>query len=212
MPARLPPCAFRSGRARRAEQQARRTACARRRPERRKLEAAELFQQFGFTSGVPAGSELIVLPLGGKTAHSVIVATENGAYRVQVGGGEVCVYNQWGAKITLKKKKDHRGGLRSLYRESQRRRADADKSYTVQADAGVTYQTPGLPTAGPPAAATPPGAPWPASPAICTLTARSRLPAIRRLRAYPPHTIHTKATAAAPPASRSNRLSFFFSR
>ena len=45
-----------------------------------KLEASEVFQQFGFTSGVPAGSELIVLPLGGKTAHSVIVATENGAY------------------------------------------------------------------------------------------------------------------------------------
>ena len=70
-----------------------------------KLEASEVFQQFGFTSGVPAGSELIVLPLGGKTAHSVIIATENGAYRVQVGGGEVCVYNQWGAKITLKKEK-----------------------------------------------------------------------------------------------------------
>ena len=70
-----------------------------------KLEASEVFQQFGFTSGVPAGSELIVLPLGGKTAHSVIVATENGAYRVQVGSGEVCIYNQWGAKITLKNEK-----------------------------------------------------------------------------------------------------------
>ncbi len=109
-----------------------------------KLEAAELFQQFGFTSGVPAGSELIVLPLGGKTAHSVIVATENGAYRVQVGGGEVCVYNQWGAKITLKKEKIIEVDCDHFIVQAKEDVLMQTKSYTVQADAGVTYQTPGL--------------------------------------------------------------------
>lgn len=122
-----------------------------------KLEAAELFQQFGFTSGVPAGSELIVLPLGGKTAHSVIVATENGAYRVQVGGGEVCVYNQWGAKITLKKEKIIEVDCDHFIVKAKEDVLMQTKSYTVQADAGVTYQTPGLAYGGPPAAATPPG-------------------------------------------------------
>ncbi|MGE4539205.1 MAG: phage baseplate assembly protein V [Desulfovibrio sp.] len=70
------------------------------------LQASEVFQQFGFTSAPPAGSQCIVLPLGGKSAHSVIVATEHGNYRVQaLKSGEVCVYNQAGAKITLKQDK-----------------------------------------------------------------------------------------------------------
>ena len=109
-----------------------------------KLEASEVFQQFGFTSGVPAGSELIVLPLGGKTAHSVIVATENGAYRVQVSGGEVCVYNQWGAKIILKKEKIIEVDCDHFIVKAKEDVLMQTKSYTVQADTGVTYQTPGL--------------------------------------------------------------------
>ena len=68
-----------------------------------KLQASELFQHFGFTSAPPAGTQCIVLPLGGKTAHSVIVATEAGAYRIEgLKSGEVAVYNQSGAKIVLK--------------------------------------------------------------------------------------------------------------
>ncbi|MBU1041578.1 MAG: phage baseplate assembly protein [Proteobacteria bacterium] len=67
------------------------------------LQAAELAQHFGFTSGPPAGTQLIVLPLGGSTAHSVIIATENGAYRVDVQSGEACIYSQWGDKVHLKR-------------------------------------------------------------------------------------------------------------
>lgn len=109
-----------------------------------RLESSELFQQFGFTSGVPAGSELIVLPLGGKTAHSVIVATENGSYRVVVQNGETCVYNQWGAKITLKKEKIIEVDCDHFIVKAKEDVLMQTKSYTVQADAGVTYQTPGL--------------------------------------------------------------------
>ena len=71
-----------------------------------KLQASELFQHFGFTSAPPEGTQCIVLPLGGKTAHSVIVATECGAYRVDgLKGGEVAVYNQSGARIVLKEQR-----------------------------------------------------------------------------------------------------------
>lgn len=41
-------------------------------------QAVEILQQFGFTSGIPAGSDLIVLPLAGRTEASVIIATVNG--------------------------------------------------------------------------------------------------------------------------------------
>jgi len=70
------------------------------------LQASELFQHFGFTSAPPEGTQCIVLPIAGKTAHSVIVATEAGAYRVDgLKSGEVAVYNQSGAKIVLKEGK-----------------------------------------------------------------------------------------------------------
>jgi phage baseplate assembly protein V len=69
------------------------------------MQAAELFQHFGFTSAPPAGTQLIVLPLGGQSAHSVVIATENGSYRVDVQSGEACVYNQWGDKIHLKQER-----------------------------------------------------------------------------------------------------------
>lgn len=69
------------------------------------MQAAELFQHFGFTSGPPPGTQIIVLPLGGSTAHSVIIATENGAYRVDVQSGEACVYNMWGDKVHLKQER-----------------------------------------------------------------------------------------------------------
>ena len=39
-------------------------------------QAVEVLQQFGFSSGVPEGSDLIVIPLGGRTSASVIIATD----------------------------------------------------------------------------------------------------------------------------------------
>ena len=62
-------------------------------------QAVEVLQQFGFSSGVPEGSDLIVIPLGGRTSASVIIATENAAYRLKVGPGEARMYSQDGASI-----------------------------------------------------------------------------------------------------------------
>ncbi|MGE0333100.1 MAG: phage baseplate assembly protein V [Ramlibacter sp.] len=68
------------------------------------LKSVELFQQFGFTSALPAGTQLVVLPLGGRTSHAVVIATENAAYRLEVKeSGEVALYNQWGDYVWLKK-------------------------------------------------------------------------------------------------------------
>ena len=64
------------------------------------LEHAE---NFGFTSHPPAGSDCVVVPLGGKTSHGIIVTTTNGAYRISnLAEGETAVYNADGAKIVLK--------------------------------------------------------------------------------------------------------------
>lgn len=53
----------------------------------------ELIGQAGLASGLPAGTQLVVLPIGGRTTHSVVIATEWGAYRVQVGEGEVALHH-----------------------------------------------------------------------------------------------------------------------
>ena len=67
------------------------------------LQDVEQLQQFGFTSHAPAGSEMIVLPLGGDTTHGIVIASEHGSFRVKnLQGGEVAVYDQSGSSIVLK--------------------------------------------------------------------------------------------------------------
>lgn len=65
-------------------------------------QAVEVLQQFGFSSGIPADSQLIVLPLAGRSSASVVIATEHGAYRLKVGPGEARMYSQEGAYIHIK--------------------------------------------------------------------------------------------------------------
>lgn len=63
----------------------------------------ELMQQFGFTSAPPDGAQLILIPLGGRTSAAVVVATEHGAYRLQLNAqGEAALYNQWGDYVWLR--------------------------------------------------------------------------------------------------------------
>ena len=59
------------------------------------VQAVEVLQQFGFSSGIPADSQLIVLPLAGRSSASVVIATEHGAYRLKVGPGEARMPWRW---------------------------------------------------------------------------------------------------------------------
>lgn len=69
-----------------------------------RLQDAELFQHYGYTSNPPPGSMAMVLPLGGRTSHSVVIATEHGSYRLQsLQPGEVALYSDEGSKIVLKR-------------------------------------------------------------------------------------------------------------
>lgn len=69
-----------------------------------RLQDTELFQQYGCTSNPPAGTMVIVLPIGGKTAHGVIIATEHGTYRLKnLKSGEVALYTDEGDSIILKR-------------------------------------------------------------------------------------------------------------
>ena len=68
------------------------------------LQDVEFMQQFGFTSVPPAYTQAVILPIGGQTTHGIVIATENGSFRVKnLQGGEVAVYDESGSSIVLKK-------------------------------------------------------------------------------------------------------------
>lgn len=69
-----------------------------------RLQDTELFQQYGYTSNPPAGTMAILLPIGGKTAHGIIIATEHGNFRLKgLKSGEVALYSDEGDSIILKR-------------------------------------------------------------------------------------------------------------
>lgn len=99
------------------------------------LDGAEYFQHYGLTTSPPPGSMGIAVPLNGNTSHTVVVATEHGAYRLtELKPGEVALYTDEGAKIVLK-----RG--RVIETECDVYRVKC-KRYEVEAEENATFTTP----------------------------------------------------------------------
>lgn len=73
------------------------------------LQEVELIQQVGFSSYIPESAKVVVIPLQGKTAKSVVIATTGGAVVVNVANGETCVYDQFGHQVLL-----HENGIKML--------------------------------------------------------------------------------------------------
>ncbi|HDR1020943.1 TPA: phage baseplate assembly protein V [Pasteurella multocida] len=103
------------------------------------LQDVELMQQFGFTSVPPAGTQVVVVPVGGKTTHSIVIATENGAFRVKnLKNGEVAIYDQSGSTIILKQ-----GRLIEVECDTFKLNC---KTYQVNATTSADFTTPKLET------------------------------------------------------------------
>lgn len=63
----------------------------------------ELAQHFGFASRPPAGGEVIAIPIGGSSAHLVVVAELDRAFRpAALGDGEACLYTSAGIQVLCK--------------------------------------------------------------------------------------------------------------
>ena len=75
------------------------------------LDETELVQQVGFSSYIPEGCRVVVVPLQGKTSRSIVIATDGAPIVVQVNEGETCIYDQFGHAIWLKEDGAHvKGG------------------------------------------------------------------------------------------------------
>lgn len=103
------------------------------------LQEVEVVQQFGFTSHPPAGSQAVVIPIGGESSHSVVIGTENASFRIKgLGSGEVAIYDQSGSSIVLRA-----GRVVAI---------DCDtftlncNNFQVSASGGASFSTPNLST------------------------------------------------------------------
>lgn len=62
----------------------------------------ELFQHYGYTSAPPAGTMMVVVPIGGRSSHGIVIATEHGQYRYKaLKSGEVALYTDEGDSVVL---------------------------------------------------------------------------------------------------------------
>lgn len=67
------------------------------------LNNVPLFQQFGFTSALPDNTDVIVLPLFGRSGLSLIIASEHGKYRLKgLVKGETAIYSAFGDYVYIK--------------------------------------------------------------------------------------------------------------
>jgi len=103
------------------------------------LEGVEIFQQYGFTTVPPEGAMAVVLPLGGRTSHGIVIATEHSRYRLQgLESGEVAIYTDEGASIVLKRN-------RIIAVECDEWQLNC-KKYSVNASESASFTTPELST------------------------------------------------------------------
>lgn len=65
--------------------------------------SAELAQHYGFSSAPLPGAEYVVIPIGGNSSHCVVVASEDGRYRLQLKDGEVSLYTDEGTYIHMQR-------------------------------------------------------------------------------------------------------------
>lgn len=58
--------------------------------------------EFGFSSGLPVGTDVVLAFLGGDRSSAVVVASNNQNYRQSdLNAGETVIYNQWGMFVKL---------------------------------------------------------------------------------------------------------------
>ncbi|MCU0213328.1 phage baseplate assembly protein [Pseudomonas shahriarae] len=65
--------------------------------------SGELMQHYGYSSAPLPGAEFLAIPVGGNSKHAVVIASEDGRYRVKLKDGEVAVYTDEGDIIHMKR-------------------------------------------------------------------------------------------------------------
>ena len=109
----------------------------------------ELVQQYGFVSVPLAGADAVILPLGGRSAHGVVVAVDDARHRLaDLQSGEVALYtdeNSTGGGHRIALKRDRKLELRGANLEAVASGAvaiEAGTTATIKAPNQVYLNTP----------------------------------------------------------------------
>jgi len=109
------------------------------------IEAAEMFQHYGFTSNPPDGAMKIVVPVGGRTAHSIVIATEHASYRAKLlATGELAIYSDEGDSIVLNRGRVINVTTKTLNINAEEAVNITTKTMTIEASSAVNATTPQL--------------------------------------------------------------------
>ncbi|WP_104911919.1 phage baseplate assembly protein [Pseudomonas sp. LG1D9] len=65
--------------------------------------SGELMQHYGYSSAPLPGAEFLAIPVGGNSKHTVVVASDDGRYRITLKDGEVSLYTDEGDYIHMKR-------------------------------------------------------------------------------------------------------------
>lgn len=90
---------------------------------------AEVMQHAGLAAGLPEGTPVVVLPVGGSGTHSLVIASDVGAHRVDVAVGEMALHHLTEPDCYLWLKNGRVAGLRG-------------RVIVLQADEEVVMDTP----------------------------------------------------------------------
>lgn len=103
----------------------------------------EMFQHYGLTSAPPAGSMMVVVPLGGKTSHGIVIATEHGTYRLKnLKPGEVALYTDEGDSVVLGRGRVVTVTTKTLKIDAEDSVEINTKAMKVNASESITNDTP----------------------------------------------------------------------
>lgn len=77
------------------------------------LDGVDQVQEYGFASRPLPGAQAVLLSIAGSRDHPVIIATDDGRYRVKLENGEACLYDDQGQWVKIGRAKiDIKTGLK----------------------------------------------------------------------------------------------------
>ena len=109
----------------------------------------EYMQHYGYTSNPPDGSMKVILPIGGRTSHSIIIATEHGEYRMKsLARGEVAISTDEGDSIVLNRGRVINVKTQTLNIEAEDAVNITTKKLSLSASDSIDANTPQMAVSG----------------------------------------------------------------
>ncbi|WP_233460498.1 phage baseplate assembly protein domain-containing protein [Citrobacter farmeri] len=99
--------------------------------------------EFGFSSALPVGSDVVLAFMGGDRSSPVVIASNHqGFRRIGLNSGETVIYNQWGLEVLLTEK--------GVFIDAKGQDVEVNNATTVTINAseGVMAKTPWLKCTG----------------------------------------------------------------